>query len=99
MGARRVTVVDMAKAQLRAAVLSLPEEERAEIALELLRSLPVEGAGAPALSDREWVEAWRDEAVARDEELDGDAADGLSGDDVFRAAREAVAERKRVRGR
>lgn len=89
----------MAKAQLRAAVLSLPEEERAEIALELLRSLPVDDAGASVRTDREWVEAWGEEAVTRDRELDDDPSEGHSADEVFRAAREAVAERKRARHR
>lgn len=86
----------MSNTSLKAAVLDLPEPERAEIAREILNSLQSDLPGGPISSDA-WREVWRREAMARDAELDADESEGLPGEDVLREARLAVAERKRAR--
>lgn len=86
----------MTRAQLKAEVLSLPEQDRAEIALELLRSLPDEPGSASA-SDHDWERIWADEAVARDDELERGEVEPVPSASALADAREAMAERKRGR--
>jgi hypothetical protein len=86
----------MTRAQLKAEVLSLPEQERAEIALDLLRSLSDE-SGAVSTTGSEWERSWADEAVARDDELEHGGVEGIPAVSAFDDARDALAERKRGR--
>jgi len=64
--------------QLEAEALQLPEQARAELLGRLMRSL----VDTPAM-DRDVSEAWTQEAVRRDEEMDSGSVAGIPADEVF----------------
>jgi putative addiction module component (TIGR02574 family) len=64
--------------QLEAEALQLPEQARAELLGKLMRSL----ADTPA-TDRDVLEAWAQEAVRRDEEMDSGSVVGIPAAEVF----------------
>ena len=66
--------------ELRAEILRLSPEARADLARELLASL--EG-----LSEAEVEKLWLDEAIRRDEELDSATARAYPADEVLNRAR------------
>jgi hypothetical protein len=73
----------MSMAELLDLALRLPEEERAELAHHLLRSLTP--PGQEPSSEQEWEQAWMEEVRRRVERFDG-------GETTARDAREALAE-------
>jgi hypothetical protein len=66
--------------ELKAEVLRLDPETRADLARELLASLD-------GLSEDEVEKLWIDEAIRRDEELDSGVARAYPADEVFARAR------------
>ena len=66
--------------ELKAEVLRLDPEARADLARELLASLD-------GLSEAEVEKLWIDEAIRRDEELDSGAAHAYPVDEVLNRAR------------
>jgi putative addiction module component (TIGR02574 family) len=68
--------------QIEAEALKLPEQARAELLGRLMRSL------ADALvMDQEVAEAWAQETVRRDEEMDSGFAAGIPAEEVFEELR------------
>lgn len=74
--------------QLTAAALQLPTHLRAQLAQALIASLDED-----AELDREWLA----EVERRDADLESGRAQGIPADEVFRAARARLAERRRGR--
>jgi putative addiction module component (TIGR02574 family) len=72
----------MSLEQIEAEVLKLPEQARVELLDRLMRSLVETSAMEPAVA-----EAWMEEAVRRDEELELGHAAGLPAEEVFEALR------------
>jgi hypothetical protein len=70
----------MSVEELKAEALRLNTEARAYLARALLDSLD-------ALSEAEIEKLWIDQAIRRDEELDGNAARAYPADDVLARAR------------
>jgi putative addiction module component (TIGR02574 family) len=68
--------------QLEAEALQLPERARAELMGKLMRSL----ANTPA-TDPDVLDAWAQEAVRRDEEMDSGSIAGIPADEVFEELR------------
>lgn len=64
--------------QLEAEALQLPEQARAELLGRLMRSL----VDTPSM-DRDVLDAWAEEAVRRDEEMDSGSVVGIPADEVF----------------
>ena len=64
--------------QIEAEVLKLPEQARAELLGRLMRSL----ADTSAL-DPEVAEAWVQEAIRRDEEMESGVVTGIPAEEVF----------------
>ncbi|MDH3599294.1 MAG: addiction module protein [Candidatus Tectomicrobia bacterium] len=64
--------------QIEAEVLKLPEQARAELLGWLMRSL----ADTPAM-DQGVTEAWVQEAVHRDEEMESGSVVGISAEEAF----------------
>jgi putative addiction module component (TIGR02574 family) len=64
--------------QIEAEVLQLPEQARAELLGRLMRSL----ADTSAL-DPDVAEAWVQEAILRDEEMEAGAVTGIPAEEVF----------------
>jgi len=68
--------------QIEAEALRLPEQARAELLGRLMRSF------TDALEmDQEVAEAWAQEAVRRDEEMESGSAAGISAEEVFKELR------------
>lgn len=68
--------------QLASEALQLDENDRAQLAHQLLVSLE------PAVEDRAEVEkAWIEEALRRDAEMESGEVEGISGEEVFRRIR------------
>jgi putative addiction module component (TIGR02574 family) len=64
--------------QIEAEVLKLPEQARVDLLDRLMRSLAETAAMEPAVA-----EAWAQEAVRRDEEMDSGHAAGIPAEEVF----------------
>lgn len=64
--------------QLEAEALQLPEQARAELLGRLMRSL----VDTPSM-DGDVLDAWAEEAVRRDEEMDSGSVVGIPADEVF----------------
>jgi putative addiction module component (TIGR02574 family) len=64
--------------QIEAEVLKLPEQARAELLSRLMRSL----ADTSGL-DPDVAEAWGQEAIRRDEEMESGAVAGIPAEEVF----------------
>lgn len=64
--------------QLEAEALQLPEQARAELLGRLMRSL----VDTPS-RDGDVLDAWAEEAVRRDEEMDSGSVVGIPADEVF----------------
>jgi hypothetical protein len=73
--------------ELRAEVLRLDPQTRAYLARELLASLDT-------LSEAEIEKLWLDEAIRRDEELSGGAAQAYPADEVLDRAQARVWQRR-----
>jgi len=71
-------MMPMTVEQLESEALQLPEQARAELLGRLMRSL----VDTPAM-DRDVSEAWTQEAVRRDEEMDSGSVVGIPADEVF----------------
>jgi putative addiction module component (TIGR02574 family) len=68
--------------QIEAEVLKLPEQARVDLLDRLMRSLAETAAMEPAVA-----EAWAQEAVRRDEEMDSGHAAGIPAEEVFEELR------------
>ena len=68
----------MTVSELESEVLKLPEHERAELLGRLIQNL----ANATKL-DTSVEQAWIDEAIRRDEEMDAGSVDGIPANEVF----------------
>jgi putative addiction module component (TIGR02574 family) len=68
--------------QIEAEVLKLPEQARVDLLDRLMRSLAETAAMEPAVA-----EAWAQEAVRRDEEMDSSHAAGIPAEEVFEELR------------
>jgi putative addiction module component (TIGR02574 family) len=64
--------------QIEAEVLKLPEQARVELLDRLMRSLAETSAMEPAVA-----EAWTQEAIRRDEEMESDHVAGIPAEEVF----------------
>jgi putative addiction module component (TIGR02574 family) len=64
--------------QIEAEALKLPEQARAELLGRLMRSL----MDMPAM-DQDATEAWAQEAVRRDEEMESGSVVGIPAEEVF----------------
>jgi putative addiction module component (TIGR02574 family) len=64
--------------QLEAEALKLPEQARAELLGRLMRSL----ADTPAI-DQDVTDAWAQEVVRRDEEMESSSVVGIPAEQVF----------------
>jgi putative addiction module component (TIGR02574 family) len=64
--------------QLEAEALKLPEQARAELLGRLMRSL----ADTPAI-DQDVTDAWAQEVVRRDEEMESGSVVGIPAEQVF----------------
>ena len=64
--------------QIEAEVLKLPEQARAELLGRLMRSL-----ADTAVMDPDVAEAWAQEAVRRDEEMESGSVAGIPAEEVF----------------
>ncbi|GMV93793.1 MAG: hypothetical protein AMXMBFR82_35710 [Candidatus Hydrogenedentota bacterium] len=71
-------MMPMTVKQLEAEALQLPEQARAELLGRLMRSL----VDTPSM-DRDVLDAWAEEAVRRDEEMDSGSVVGIPADEVF----------------
>jgi putative addiction module component (TIGR02574 family) len=70
--------MSMTVEQIEAAVLGLPEQARAELLGRLMRSLADASPMAPDVA-----EAWAQEAVRRDAEMESGSAAGVPAEEVF----------------
>ena len=70
--------MSMTVEQIEAEVLKLPEQARAELLGRLMRSLADTAAMALDV-----VEAWVQEAIRRDEEMESGAVAGIPAEEVF----------------
>jgi putative addiction module component (TIGR02574 family) len=77
--------------ELLAAALSLPEDQRAELARNLLDSLD----DGQDLSPDEWKEAWSDEVERRVHEIRTGKADLIDGDEALRQVRDRLQSRSK----
>ena len=68
--------------QIEAEVLRLPEQARAELLSRLMRSL-----ADTAAMDPDVAEAWTQEAVRRDEEMESGSVAGIPAEEVFEELR------------
>ena len=68
--------------QIEAEVLKLPEQARAELLGWLMRSLADTSAMDPTVA-----EAWTQEAVRRDEEMESGSVAGIPAEEVFEELR------------
>jgi putative addiction module component (TIGR02574 family) len=68
--------------QIEAEVLKLPEQARVELLDRLMRSLAETSATEPAVA-----EAWTQEAIRRDEEMESGHVAGIPADKVFEELR------------
>ena len=64
--------------QIEAEVLKLPEQARAELLGRLMRSLAATSVMAPDVA-----EAWAQEAIRRDEEMESGSVAGIPAEEVF----------------
>ena len=64
--------------QIEAEVLKLPEQARAELLGRLMRSL-----ADISVMDPDVAEAWAQEAIRRDEEMESGAVAGIPAEEVF----------------
>lgn len=64
--------------QIEAEVLKLPEQARAELLGRLMRSL-----AETSVMDPDVAEAWAQEAIRRDAEMESGSVAGLPADEVF----------------
>ena len=64
--------------QIEAEVLKLPEQAQVELLGRLMRSLAETAAIAPDVA-----EAWAQEAIRRDEEMESGAVAGIPAEEVF----------------
>ena len=64
--------------QIEAEVLKLPEQARAELLGQLMRSLADTSVMAPGVA-----EAWAQEAIRRDEEMESGSVVGIPAEEVF----------------
>jgi putative addiction module component (TIGR02574 family) len=77
--------------ELLAAALSLPEDQRAELARNLLDSLD----DGQDLSPDEWKAAWSDEIERRVHEIRTGKADLIDGDEALRQVRDRLQSRSK----
>jgi putative addiction module component (TIGR02574 family) len=75
-------MMPMTVEQIEAEAMKLPEQARAELLGRLMRSL----ADASAM-DQEVAEAWAQEAVRRDEEMESGSVAGIPAEEVFEELR------------
>jgi putative addiction module component (TIGR02574 family) len=75
-------MMPMTVEQIEAEALKLPEQARAELLGRLMRSF----ADALAM-DQEVAEAWAQEAVRRDEEMESGSTAGIPAEEVFKELR------------
>jgi putative addiction module component (TIGR02574 family) len=75
-------MMPMTLEQIEAEALKLPEQARAELLGRLMRSF----ADASAM-DQEVAEAWAQEAIRRDEEMESGSAAGIPAEEVFQELR------------
>jgi putative addiction module component (TIGR02574 family) len=68
--------------QIEAEVLKLPEQARVELLDRLMRSLAETSAMEPAVA-----EAWTQEAIRRDEEMESGHVAGIPAEEVFEELR------------
>jgi putative addiction module component (TIGR02574 family) len=68
--------------QIEAEVLKLPEQARAELLSRLVRSL-----ADTLVMDQDVAEAWTQEAVRRDEEMESGSVAGIPAEEVFEELR------------
>jgi len=68
--------------QIETEVLKLPEQARADLLDRLIRSLSDISAMDPDVA-----EAWRQEAVRRDEEMESGSVAGMTAEEVFEELR------------
>jgi putative addiction module component (TIGR02574 family) len=68
--------------QIEAEVLKLPEPARVELLDRLMRSLAETSATEPAVA-----EAWTQEAIRRDEEMESGKVPGIPAEEVFEELR------------
>ncbi len=81
----------MSNAQLEAAVLSLAEGERADLALKLIDSLSV--PGTPVLDDAAWQAAWFPEIQRRMKAVRDGSEETFDADDVLDELRRELRSR------
>jgi putative addiction module component (TIGR02574 family) len=72
----------MAVEQIEVEVLKLPERARVELLDRLMRSLAETSATEPAVA-----EAWTQEAIRRDEEMESGHVAGIPAEEVFEELR------------
>jgi hypothetical protein len=77
--------------ELLAAALSLPEDQRAELAHKLLASLD----DREELSPDDWEAVWSDEIERRVHELRSGKAEMVDGNDALRQVRDRLPSRSR----
>jgi putative addiction module component (TIGR02574 family) len=82
----RINIVDVGATDILADILRLPPEERARLALELIRSLDGE-------SEADAVQAWDAEIQRRADEVDGDSAETMTLDEYRAHVRQRRAGR------
>jgi len=74
----------MTTADIFSSAMNLPEDLRAELAVQLMDSLD---AGEPELEAGEWERAWGAEIAARIKALDAGEMETIPADEVMAAAR------------
>jgi putative addiction module component (TIGR02574 family) len=73
--------------QIKMQLLALPGEDRADLALFLLRSLELDGEGEE-VEEPEWDRAWGAEATRRMCEMESGKVAGIPAEDVLARLRE-----------
>jgi hypothetical protein len=83
----------MTKPQLLAALLDLPQRQRAELAAALLRSLDI--PGEQDIDPEEWERRWGEELDRRIEQVKRGEVQATAADAVFKSMRQRLDETRR----